>query len=206
MFLITGASSSLLTGKACSPNSVQWLADTYSLARAVALPTLQDGGKIWYFLTVDYAFGHALEHDATTVLRTSGGTVLCDAKHPHGTTDFSAHLLQAGASGAKVLGFADSGQDMENAVKQAREFGLRMRLVPLLTLIMDVHSVALETMQGRALRRPVLVGHHEATHAWSKRFFESTGTTEAGAVVRRMKHDPSRTFSAAAAPSLRTGA
>lgn len=157
VFLITGASSSLLTGKACSPNSVQWATDTYSLARGVALPTLEDGGKSWYFLTVDYAFGHALERDASDVVKAHGGTVVGAAKHPYGTTDFSAFLVQAGASGAQVLAFADAGQDMENAVKQAREFGVKMRLTPLLMLIMDVHSVGLEQAQG-ALQRLVLLG------------------------------------------------
>lgn len=100
VFLITGASSSLLTGKDCTPNSVQWLTDTYSLSRAAVLPTIADGGKSFYFLTVDYAFGHALEHDATSVLEANGGTLVGDTKHPYGITDFSANLLQAQASGA----------------------------------------------------------------------------------------------------------
>lgn len=215
VFLITGASSSLLTGKACSPNSVQWATDTYSLARGVALPTLEDGGKSWYFLTVDYAFGHALERDASDVVKAHGGTVVGAAKHPYGTTDFSAFLVQAGASGAQVLAFADAGQDMENAVKQAREFGVKMRLTPLLMLIMDVHSVGLEQAQGARFSDSFYWDLNDKTRAWSKRFFEAehhmptawqvdgyramwhylsaikvAGTTDALAVVRQMKQDP----------------
>ena len=215
VFMITGASSSLLTGKACSPNGVQWLTDTYSLARAVALPTLEDGGKSWYFLTVDYAFGHALEHDATGVIEANGGKVLGASKYPYGTTDYSAYLVQAQASGAQVLGFANSGQDMENAVKQAREFGLHLRLVPLLTLIMDVHSVGLEQMQGVRFADPFYWDTNDATRTWSKRFFaaekhmptalqvdayramwhyleaiKATETTEGRAVVRQMEKAP----------------
>jgi branched-chain amino acid transport system substrate-binding protein len=215
VFLITGASSSLLTGKACSPNSVQWLTDTYSLSRAAVMPTLADGGKSWYFLTVDYAFGHALEKDATSVIQANGGTLIGDAKHPYGTTDFSAFLIQAQASGAQVLGFANSGQDMENAVKQSREFGVKMRLVPLLMLIMDVHSVGLEAMQGTRFADVFYWNTNDLTRAWSKRFFaaenhmptalqvdayramlhylkaiKAAGTTEGKAVVQQMKKDP----------------
>ena len=215
VFLITGAASSLLTGKACSPNSVQWATDTYALARGVALPTVQDGGKSWYFLTVDYAFGHALEHDAATVVESSGGTVVGRATHPYGTTDFSAFLLQARASGAQVLGFADAGQDMENAVKQSREFGLTMRLAPLLMLIMDVNSIGLEQAQGARFSDSFYWDVNAQTRAWSKRFFEAehhmptawqvdgyramwhylqaikaAGTTDAKTVVQQMKRDP----------------
>jgi branched-chain amino acid transport system substrate-binding protein len=215
VFLITGASSSLLTGKACTPNSVQWLTDTYSLSRAAVIPTIADGGKSFFFLTVDYAFGHALQRDATSVLQANGGTLLGDTKHPYGQTDFSANLLQAQASGAQVLLFADSGQDMENAVKQAREFGLHIRLVPLLMLIMDVQSDGLEAMQGTRFADVFYWDMNERTRAWSKRFFEAEkhmptalqvdayramlhylgaiktlGTTEAKGVVRQMKKDP----------------
>jgi branched-chain amino acid transport system substrate-binding protein len=215
VFLITGASSSLLTGTHCTPNSVQWLTDTYSLSRAAVLPTIADGAKSFYFLTVDYAFGHALEKDATSVLEANGGTLAGTSKHPYGTTDFSAFLLQAQASGAQVLVFADSAQDMENAVKQAREFGLQMRLVPLLMLIMDVNSVGLNAMQGTRFADVFYWDMNDQTRAWSKRFFEAerhmptalqvdayramlhylqaireAGTTEAKAVVRQMKKDP----------------
>jgi branched-chain amino acid transport system substrate-binding protein len=217
VFLITGASSSLLTGKACTPNSVQWLTDTYSLSRAAVLPTIADGGKSFYFLTVDYAFGHALERDATSILQANGGTLVGATKHPYGVTDFSAYMLQAQTSGAQVLVFADSGQDMENAVKQAREFGLQMRLVPLLMLIMDVHSVGLASMQGTRFADVFYWDMNDQTRAWSKRFFEAekhmptalqvdayramlhylraikaADTTEAKAVVRQMKKDPIR--------------
>jgi branched-chain amino acid transport system substrate-binding protein len=215
IFLITGASSSLLTGKACSPNSVQWLTDTYSLSRAAVMPTIADGGKSWYFLTVDYAFGHALERDATSVLQANGGTVVGAAKVPYGTTDFSAYLLQARASGADVLGFANSGQDMENAVKQAHEFGVQMRLVPLLMLIMDVHSIGLDSMKGTRFADVFYWDTNDLTRAWSKRFFEAeqhmptalqvdayrgmlhylkaikaVGTTEAQVVMHQMKREP----------------
>lgn len=215
VFLITGASSSQLTGKACSPNSVQWLTDTYSLARSVVLPIIQDGGKSWYFLTVDYAFGHTLEHDASGVVTGAGGSVVGTTKYPYGSTDYSAYLVQAQASGAQVLGFANSGQDMENAVKQAREFGLKLRLVPLLGLIMDVHSVGLDEMQGVRFSDAFYWDLNDATRAWSKRFFEKekhmptalqvdayramwhylqaikeTETTEGRAVVAKMEQMP----------------
>lgn len=215
VFLITGASSSLLTGKACTPNSVQWLTDTYSLSRAAIASTIADGGKSFYFLTVDYAFGHALERDATTVLQADGGTLVGGARHPYATTDFSAYLLQAKASGAQVLVLADSGQDMENAVKQAGEFGVDMRIVPLLMLIMDVHSVGLDGMHGTRFADVFYWDMNDKTRAWSKRFFEAeqhmptalqvdayramihylgaikaAGTTEAKTVVRQMKKDP----------------
>jgi len=215
VFLITGASSSLLTGKACTPNSVQWLTDTYSLSRAAVMPTIADGGKSFYFLTVDYAFGHALERDATSVLQANGGTLAGGARHPYATTDFSAYLLQAKTSGAQVLMLADSGQDMENAVKQTREFGLEMRLVPLLMLIMDVHSVGLDGMHGTRFADVFYWDMNDKSRAWSKRFFEvekhmptalqvdayramlhylkaitAAGTIEAKAVVRQMKKAP----------------
>ena len=214
VLLITGASSSLLTGKNCTPNSVQWLTDTYSLSRAAVMPTIADGGKSFYFLTVDYAFGHALQKDATSVLQANGGTLAGGALHPYATTDFSAYLIQAQASGAQVLVFADSGQDMENAVKQAQEFGVKMRLVPLLMLIMDVHSVGLDAMHGTRFADVFYWDSNDKNRAWSKRFFEAehhmptalqvdayratihylqaiqaAGTTEAGAVVRQMKKD-----------------
>jgi branched-chain amino acid transport system substrate-binding protein len=215
VFLITGASSSLLIGKNCSPNSVQWLTDTYSLSRSAVLPTLADGGKNWFFLTVDYAFGHSLENDATHLLEANGGKVVGDVNHPYGITDFSSFLLQAQASGAQVLGFANSGQDMENAVKQAHEFDLKMRLVPLLMLIMDVHSIGLDAMQGTRFADAFYWDLNDHTRAWSKRFFEAekhmptalqvdayrsvwhylsavkeAGTTEGKIVVQQMKKDP----------------
>ena len=180
------------------------------------MPTIADGGKTFYFLTVDYAFGHALERDATSVLQANGGTLSSATPNtPMGNTDFSANLLQAQASGAQVLMFANSGQDMENAVKQAREFDLQMRLVPLLMLIMDVQSDGLEAMQGTRFADVFYWDMNERTRAWSKRFFDAEkhmptalqvdayramlhylqaiktlGTTEAKAVVRQMKKDP----------------
>ncbi|HEY0184049.1 MAG TPA: ABC transporter substrate-binding protein [Rhodopila sp.] len=217
VFLITGASSSLLTGRNCSPNSVQWLTDTYSLGRSAVMPTLADGGKAWFFLTVDYAFGHGLESDATSVLNANSGRVVGDVKYPYGSTDFSSYLLQAQASGAQVLGFANSGQDMENAIKQAHEFGLKMRMVPLLMLIMDVHSVGLDAMQGTRFADAFYWDLNDKTRAWSKRFFEAekhmptalqvdayramwhylsavraSGTTDGKIVVQQMKQDPIR--------------
>jgi branched-chain amino acid transport system substrate-binding protein len=176
------------------------------------LPTLQDGYKTWYFLTVDYAFGRNLERDATTVVRANGGEVVGAVRHPYGTTDFASYLLQAKESGAQVIGFADSGQDMENAVKQAREFELPMRRVPLLALIMDVYSVGLDGLQGARFSEPYYWDLDEPSRAWAKRFFaaeqhmptslqvdayravmhylkaiKATGTTDAGPVMQEMK-------------------
>jgi branched-chain amino acid transport system substrate-binding protein len=215
VLLITGAGSSQLTGKSCSPNGVQWLTDTYSLARAAVLATVQEDEKKWFFITSDYAFGHALQADATAALLASGGTVLGAATYPFGTTDFAAYLLRASASGADVLAFANSSRDMENAVKQAHEFGLKMHIVPLLTLLMDIHSVGLEEMQGAHIADTSYWDTTDAMKIWAKRFLaaeghmptslqvdsyravmhylqavQHAGVTEGKAVVRQMEQDP----------------
>ncbi len=217
VFLITGGSSSLLTGSACSPNGIQWQPDTYSLGHAVALSALQDGGRSWYFLTVDSALGQALQRDTADVLRSHGGNVVGEARHPFGTSDFAALLLDARSSGAKVLGLADTAGDLQNALKQAHEFGLnqQMQLVPLFMLIVDVNSVGLEQMQGVRFAEAFYWDMDEASRAWSRRFFaterhmptsqqvdayratlhylkavKATGTTDAATVIARMKQTP----------------
>lgn len=217
VFLITGGSSSLLTGSACSPNGIQWQSDTYSLGRAVALSVLQDGGKNWYFLTVDTALGQALEHDAADVLKSNGGSVVGRSKHPFGASDFAALLLQAQSSGAKVLGLANTAGDMQNAVKQAHEFGLdrQMRVVPLFMLIMDVNGIGLAQMAGARFAEVFYWDTDDATRTWSRRFFatekhmptsiqvdayratthylkavQAVGTTDAAAVIAHMKQTP----------------
>ena len=217
VFLITGGSSSLLTGSACSPNGMQWQPDTYSLGRAVALSALQDGSKSWYFLTVDSALGQALERDAADALKSHGGSVAGGSKHPFGTSDFAALLLEAQSSGAKVLGLADTAGDLQNAIKQAHEFDLdrQMQIVPLFMLIMDVNSIGLGQMQGARFAEAFYWDADDAARAWSRRFLatekhmptsqqvdayratmhylkavQATGTTDAGAVVARMKQTP----------------
>src|SRR4051812_40600179 len=149
--LITSAGTSDLTGKACTPNNVHWTYDTWALANGTAKALIQQGGRSWFFLTADYAFGHALERDAAGVVKANGGEVLGHVLAPFQTYDFSSFLVQARASGAQVVALANSGGDTVNAVKQAGEFGLTrsgQRLASLLAFLSDVHAIGLETAQG----------------------------------------------------------
>jgi branched-chain amino acid transport system substrate-binding protein len=173
--LITSAVSSDLTGKGCSPTSIHWASDTYSLAQGTGSAVVQQGGDSWYFLTADYAFGHALERDTGRVVEKAGGKVLGSARHPLGTSDFSSFLLTAQASKAKVIGLANAGGDMINAIKQASEFGIvaaGQRLASLLIYINDIHSLGLKTAQGLVLTSPFYWDQTDETRAWSKRFIE----------------------------------
>lgn len=170
----TGATSDF-TGKACSPYGIHWTYDTYALARGTGKTLVEQGGDTWFFLTADYAFGHALERDTTAFVEGGGGKVLGSVKHPFPNQDFSSFLLQAQASGAKVIGLANAGGDTINAIKQAAEFGIvegGQRLAGLLLFISDVHSLGLETAQGVVLTTGFYWDLDEETRAWSKRFFE----------------------------------
>ncbi|NOG70302.1 ABC transporter substrate-binding protein [Roseicella sp. DB1501] len=150
--LNSSAASSDMTGKGCSPNMVHWTYDTWMLANSVGGATVRAGGDSWYFITADYAFGHALERDTTGFIKAAGGRVLGSVRTPFpGTQDFSSFLLQAQASNAKVIGLANAGADTTNCVKQAAEFGLTrrgMKLASLLLFITEVHSLGLRTAQG----------------------------------------------------------
>jgi branched-chain amino acid transport system substrate-binding protein len=151
VFLNSGAATSDLTGKACTPNTVHWTYDTWALANGTGNAIVKTGGNTWFFLTADYAFGHALERDTEAVVVKTGGKVLGKVRHPFPGQDFSSFLLQAQASGAKIIGLANAGGDTINSVKQAAEFGIvagGQNLAGLLMFITDVHAIGLKTAQG----------------------------------------------------------
>ena len=169
----SGAGSSDLTGKACSPNTVHWTYDTWMLAHGTGSAVVKNGGDSWFFLTADYAFGQALERDTSEVVKAAGGKVLGSVKVPMGTSDFSSFLLQAQASKAKIIGLANAGADTTNSIKQAAEFGIvkgGQKLAGLLVFITDVHGLGLQTAQGLNLTETFYWDHDDGTRAWSKRF------------------------------------
>ncbi|MBX9908778.1 MAG: ABC transporter substrate-binding protein [Beijerinckiaceae bacterium] len=173
IFLNSGAASSDLTNKACSPNTVHWTYDTYALANGTGGAMVKAGGDSWYFLTADYAFGHALERDTAAVVTKNGGKVLGAVRTPFPGTDFSSFLLQAQASKAKVIGLANAGGDTINSIKQAGEFGITQggqKLAGLLVFINDVHALGLQTAQGLVLTESFYWDRDEGTRAWSARF------------------------------------
>ena len=169
----TGGGSSDLTGKACSPNFVHWLYDTWMLAHGTGSAVVKSGGDSWFFLTADYAFGQALERDTSDVVKASGGKVLGSVKVPLGTADFSSFLLQAQSSKAKIVGLANAGADTINSIKQAAEFGIvkgGQKMAGLLVFLSDVHGLGLQTAQGLNLTETFYWDHDDGTRAWSKRF------------------------------------
>jgi branched-chain amino acid transport system substrate-binding protein len=174
-FLDSGAGSSDLTGKACSPNTIHWTYDTWALANGTGNAVVKTGGDTWFFLTADYAFGHALERDTEAVVLHEGGKVLGKVRHPLNTADFSSYLLQAQASKAKVIGLANAGGDTTNAIKQAAEFGIvkaGQSLAGLLVFITDVHSLGLATAHGLFLTESFYWDMNDQTRAFAKRFAE----------------------------------
>ena len=220
---IAGAiGTTAFTGKACTPNEAAWVYDAYALTNTLARSVVKRGQDTWFFITVDYSLGHSLEADATSAIATSGGKVLGSARHPLNTADFSAYLLQAQASGAKVVALANAGGDMTNAIKQANEFGLTrtgQTVVSLLTFITDVHSVGLKAAQGLTFVTAFYWDRDDESRAWSKRFFEfhermptmaqaavysairhylgaieAAGTDEAKAVMAKMREIPVNDF------------
>ena len=173
VLLNSGAATADLTGKACTPNTVSFAYDTYMLANGTGKALTKAGGDSWFFLTSDYAFGHALERDTSAVVTANGGKALGGVKHPLNTSDFSSFLLQAQASKAKVVGLANAGGDTTNAIKQASEFGIvagGQKLAALLLFINDVHSLGLKTAQGLTFTESFYWDMNEQTRAWSKRF------------------------------------
>src|SRR5690606_36251660 len=177
-FVNTGAATADLTGKACSPNRVHWLYDTWMLANGTGKAVVETGGDSWFFLTADYAFGHALERDTAAVVKAAGGKVVGAVRHPLSTQDFSSFLLQAQASKAKVIGLANAGGDTINSIKQAAEFGIvqaGQNLAGLLVFITDVHGLGLKTAQGLILTETFYWDLNEGTREWSKRFMKRTG-------------------------------
>jgi branched-chain amino acid transport system substrate-binding protein len=220
IFLISGAAASDLTGEKCSPNSVHWTYDTWSLAHGTGQALVEQGLDTWFFITADYAFGHALERDTAAVVEAAGGKVLGSVRHPFPGQDFSSFLLQAQSSGAEVIGLANAGADTTNAIKQAHEFGITdagQTLAGLLIFITDVHALGLETAKGLVLTEAFYWDLNDATREWSKRFaerhngamptmvhagvyasvlhylkaVEAAGSKESKAVMAKMKEMPS---------------
>jgi branched-chain amino acid transport system substrate-binding protein len=216
-----GVGSTAFTGKSCTPTEASWVYDSYALTTSLAKSMVADGLDSWFFITVDYAFGHSMEADATSAVQAAGGKVLGSVRHPLNTSDFSSYLLQAQASGAKVVALANGGGDMVNATKQANEFGLakNQTMVSLLVFISDVHSMGLKAAQGLKFVTAFYWDRDEQTRAWSKRFFArhgsmptmaqasvysairhyisaiaAAGTDEAKAVMARMREMPVNDF------------
>jgi branched-chain amino acid transport system substrate-binding protein len=174
----TGAASSDLTGKACSPHGVHWTFDTYALAAGTGRALVKQGYDTWFFITADYAFGHALERDTAAFVAAGGGKVLGAVRHPLSTPDFSSFLLQAQGSQAKVIGLANAGGDTINSVKQAAEFGIvkgGQRIAGLLLQFPDVHALGLATAQGLVMTASFDWSLTEDTRAWTKRFLAVNG-------------------------------
>jgi branched-chain amino acid transport system substrate-binding protein len=175
VFLNSGAATSELTGKSCTPNTIHWTYDTYALANGTGKAVVKTGGDSWYFLTADYAFGRALQHDTTAVIEANGGKVLGSVNVPLNSPDFSSFLLQAQSSKAKVIGLANAGGDTTNAIKQAHEFGIvagGQKLAALLLFITDVKSLGLDVAQGLQFTETFYWDMNDGTRAFSKRFSE----------------------------------
>ena len=174
VFVAIGAGTSRLTNEDCTPYTVHYAYDTVALARGTGSAIVKRGGKSWYFLTADYAFGQSLEKDTTDVIKANGGKVLGSVKHPLGASDFSSFLLQAQASNAQILGLANAGGDAINSIKAANEFGLtkKMTLAGLLIFINDIHTLGLNMTQGMYLTDGWYWDMNADTRAWAKRYFE----------------------------------
>src|SRR5213075_498128 len=175
VFLISGAAASDLTGKACSATGIHWTYDTVALANGTGKAIVKTGGDTWFFITADYAFGHALERDTSEVVKNNGGKVLGDVKVPLNNQDFSSFLLQAQASKAKIIGLANAGGDTTNSIKQAAEFGIvkgGQSLAGLLVFLTDIHALGLNTAQGLIFTETFYWDMNDQTRAFSKRFAE----------------------------------
>ena len=172
--IFTGGASAAITGAHCGPNHLHWVYDTWSMPHAVVDASVKQGADTWFFITADYAFGHSLQHDAAGFVTAAGGKVLGQALAPFpGTTDFSAFLVQAKASGAKAIGLANGGNDTVNCIKQAAEFGITkggQKVAGLLFLLHDVHGVGLEAAQGVLLTEPFYWNLNAGTRQFGKRF------------------------------------
>lgn len=178
-FLASSPATSDLTGKQCSPDTVQWVFDTWALAHGTARAVVAGGGRSWFFLTADYAFGQALERDASAEVKRVGGEIRGDVRAPLNTHDFSSYLLQAQNSGAEVVALANAGADAVNAAKQAAEFGLtrsgKQRLVGLLLFLTDIDALGLADAQGLLLTEAFYWDLNDKTRAWSQRFAARDG-------------------------------
>lgn len=181
--LVSGAASSPLTNDACIPSGLHWTYNTRALAVGTGSAVVAEGGDSWFFLTADYAFGEALQKDVTKVVEAAGGTVLGSVKHPFPASDFSSFILQAQASGAKVIGLANAGADTINAIKAAKEFGIveaGQKVAGLLVFLSDIHALGLDTAQGLQMTVSFYWDMNDETRAWSEKFFEKTGKMPTG--------------------------
>lgn len=221
--VFSGPGTERITNDLCTPVSVHYAYDTYALANTTARTMVQRGGKSWFFLTADYAFGHTLQDSATAVINENGGKVLGAARHPIGASDFASYLLQAQASKAQVVGLANAGGDTVNAIKAASEFGLTrnntQRMAGLLLYINDIHAIGLKTAAGLVLTEAFYWDMNDATRTWSRRYFDklkkmpnmsqagayssvmhylksvqAAGTDETAAVMKKMKSTPINDF------------
>jgi branched-chain amino acid transport system substrate-binding protein len=173
VFLVSGGGTSDLTGSKCSPNTIHWTYDTWMLAHGTAGQVVKSGGDTWFFLTADYAFGQALERDATSAVLANGGKVIGGVRHPLNTQDFSSFLLQAQQSKAKIIGLANAGGDTVNAIKQGSEFGITaggQRFAGLLVTIVDVNTLGLKAAQGLVLTEAWYWDMNDANREWTKRW------------------------------------
>src|SRR5512139_1031635 len=173
--LLSGPATTAFTGEKCTPYNVHYTYNNWALANGTGREVVAQGGKSWFFVTADYVFGKSLEADTSNVVKAAGGKVLGSARHPSsGTTDFSTYLLQAQASGAKIVGLANAGADTVNCIKQAKEFGItpKQSLAGLLVFISDIHSLGLDTAKGMYLTTAFYWDLNDDTRKWSKRFFE----------------------------------
>jgi len=173
VFVVSGAAASDLTGPKCNANTVHWTYDTWNLANGTGKALVKTGGDTWFFLTADYAFGHALERDTAAVVTANGGKVLGSVKHPLNTNDFSSFLLQAQSSKAKIIGLANAGGDTINAIKQGAEFGIvkgGQKFAGLLVFASDVNALGLNTAQGLVLTETWYWDMTDANRAWTKRW------------------------------------
>jgi branched-chain amino acid transport system substrate-binding protein len=222
IFLISGAASAALTGKACSPYSIQTADDTTALSAGTTKAVVKSGADTWFFLTADYVFGHTMQKESTKIIEANGGKVLGSVAHPQNASDFSSYLLTAQASGAKAIGLANAGNDTTTAIKQAVEFGLTdkgQRLVGLILFISEIHAMGLQNAHGLLLTEGFYWDMNDPAREWSKRFFarfgkmptrehamayatilhylraiEATKTDEPKAVMAMMKSTPMKFF------------
>lgn len=222
IFLISGAASAALTGKACSPFSIQTADDTTALSAGTTKAVVKNGADTWFFLTADYVFGHTIQKESTRIIDANSGKVLGSVTHPQNASDFSSYLLTAQASGAKAIGLANAGNDTTTAIKQAVEFGLTekgQRLVGLILFISEIHAMGLQSAHGLLLTEGFYWDMNDASREWSKRFFarfgkmptrehattyatvvhylravEAANTDESKAVMAKMKSMPMKYF------------
>ncbi|KHL69204.1 ABC transporter permease [Pseudomonas flexibilis] len=177
--LISGAAASSLTNEHCSPNHIHWTYDTFALANGTANAVLKDGGKSWYILTADYAFGHSMETDIKKVVQAEGGSVVGAVRHPFPSSDFSSYILQAQGSGADVIALANAGADTVNSLKTASEFGVTQsgqRLAGMVVFLNDIHAMGLDVTQGLMLTTGWYWDMNEETRAWAERYQKRVGS------------------------------